>query len=240
MGKDDGFTIVELLIVIVVIGILAAITIVAFNGVQQKARTAAQQSTAKQVEQQIMTHALQVNSKSVSISGSLIGYQDSAGQTTLLKPLTGTTDITMYVVYAVTATTENYGAPVQLIPATAGNIFRIQTSGTGSTSMSYRIDTPTQSNVSGTAAGFRTVGKTLVGWIQASNNATTYAYGYNQAAPYASGALSASSGWNFSGMEVNSNGSGTTQIALVFNTAQDQDTREQIISWLVDKYNLSL
>ncbi len=33
-----GFTIVELLIVIVVIGILAAITIVAFNGVQQRAR----------------------------------------------------------------------------------------------------------------------------------------------------------------------------------------------------------
>jgi prepilin-type N-terminal cleavage/methylation domain-containing protein len=35
--KQKGFTIVELLIVIVVIGILAAITVVAFNGVQQRA-----------------------------------------------------------------------------------------------------------------------------------------------------------------------------------------------------------
>lgn len=35
--KQTGFTIVELLIVIVVIGILAAITIVAFNGVQARA-----------------------------------------------------------------------------------------------------------------------------------------------------------------------------------------------------------
>ncbi len=37
-NKQKGFTIVELLIVIVVIGILAAISIVAYNGVTQKAR----------------------------------------------------------------------------------------------------------------------------------------------------------------------------------------------------------
>src|SRR5690349_15331856 len=38
MRHDRGFTIVELLIVIVVIAILAAITIVAFNGVQDRSR----------------------------------------------------------------------------------------------------------------------------------------------------------------------------------------------------------
>jgi prepilin-type N-terminal cleavage/methylation domain-containing protein len=42
--SSSGFTIVELLIVIVVIGILAAVTIVAFNGVSGKARVASMQA----------------------------------------------------------------------------------------------------------------------------------------------------------------------------------------------------
>jgi len=45
--RKSGFTIVELLIVIVVIGILAAITIVSFNGVTAKAKFAGYQSDMK-------------------------------------------------------------------------------------------------------------------------------------------------------------------------------------------------
>lgn len=44
INKKAGFTIVELLIVIVIIGILAAITIVAYNGVQARATFAAYRS----------------------------------------------------------------------------------------------------------------------------------------------------------------------------------------------------
>ena len=45
-----GFTIVELLIVIVIIAILAAISIVAYSGIQTRARAAAHQSAAGQAE----------------------------------------------------------------------------------------------------------------------------------------------------------------------------------------------
>lgn len=49
-----GFTIVELLIVIVVIGILAAITIVAYNGIQQRAQVAKRQSDTQSYHKAIL------------------------------------------------------------------------------------------------------------------------------------------------------------------------------------------
>ena len=52
-----GFTIVELLIVIVIIGILAAITVVAYNGIQQRANNTARVNEAKQWERILMTYA---------------------------------------------------------------------------------------------------------------------------------------------------------------------------------------
>lgn len=48
-NKTRGFTIVELLIVIVVIAILASITIVAFNGVQARARDSVRMQKLKEI-----------------------------------------------------------------------------------------------------------------------------------------------------------------------------------------------
>ena len=48
LKKKQGFTIVELLIVVVVIAILAAITIVAYNGISKRAKDSAIQSTLSQ------------------------------------------------------------------------------------------------------------------------------------------------------------------------------------------------
>jgi prepilin-type N-terminal cleavage/methylation domain-containing protein len=74
--KQTGFTIVELLIVIVVIGILAAITIVAYNGVQARAFNIRVQSDIKNV-QKIVEAYNAINGTYPSTGGLSIVYGDS-------------------------------------------------------------------------------------------------------------------------------------------------------------------
>jgi type II secretion system protein G len=57
--RDQGFTIVELLIVIVVIGILAALVVTTFTGIQQKARNTERQTDIKAVHGQIEAYYAQ-------------------------------------------------------------------------------------------------------------------------------------------------------------------------------------
>lgn len=59
---SKGFTIVELLIVVVVIAILAAITIVSYTGISQKAKTSKSISTAEQVRNKAMVWNSLLNS----------------------------------------------------------------------------------------------------------------------------------------------------------------------------------
>lgn len=53
LKKQDGFTIIELLIVIVVIGILATLVIVAYSGIQQSARNEARKTDINAIQAQL-------------------------------------------------------------------------------------------------------------------------------------------------------------------------------------------
>lgn len=59
--SSSGFTIVELLIVIVIIGILAAIVIVAYNGVQERARASAVSSDLNGVTKKLLVYQIDNN-----------------------------------------------------------------------------------------------------------------------------------------------------------------------------------
>lgn len=88
--KDQkGFTIVELLIVIVVIGILAAITIVAYNGVQNRARTTDMQTAAKQVINKAEVYAADTGNGTYPTRAQLIAATGTSALDQKAKDLLG-------------------------------------------------------------------------------------------------------------------------------------------------------
>lgn len=71
--KRRGFTIVELLIVIVVIAILAAITVVAYTGISDRSQNARKSSIASQYVRLLEMHKLENGTYPASISDSYPG-----------------------------------------------------------------------------------------------------------------------------------------------------------------------
>lgn len=70
MRRRSGFTIVELLIVIVVIGILAAISIAAYNGIQERARVNSAKSDMAMLQKAIMMARINRATPLISITNS--------------------------------------------------------------------------------------------------------------------------------------------------------------------------
>jgi prepilin-type N-terminal cleavage/methylation domain-containing protein len=109
--NNRAFTIVELLIVIVVIGILAAITVVAYNGVQERARASAASSALSQASKKIklwqvdnpdtapdcstFASLIGVSGSSCNLTSGDIAYQYTAGSNGTYC-MTATKDVTSY------------------------------------------------------------------------------------------------------------------------------------------------
>jgi general secretion pathway protein G len=81
--SKKGFTIVELLVVIVVIAILAAITVVAYNGIQVKARDSQRKQDVKTIAKALELYYIDNGqyptiscASNCSINGSLVTSSD--------------------------------------------------------------------------------------------------------------------------------------------------------------------
>lgn len=82
--KQSGFTIVELLIVVIVIAILATITIVGFNGIQNRAKNSALQSAASQATRKVELVATEASGMYPADKAAFLqstGLADSSGTT---------------------------------------------------------------------------------------------------------------------------------------------------------------
>lgn len=76
-----GFTIVELLIIVIVIAILATITIVGFTGIQQRARTSAVQNEVAQLVRQLEAARVSAGNEQYPANQAAANLKISSGMT---------------------------------------------------------------------------------------------------------------------------------------------------------------
>ncbi len=112
VGKNkQGFTIVELLIVVVVIAILAAITIVAYNGITQRTKASSLQTTVSQLAKRL---------ESLKVSSSTEQYPVSLATAAITQPSNVTYSASpsakAFCVVAVDGNLSYYATQTQLQP----------------------------------------------------------------------------------------------------------------------------
>lgn len=298
MKQRPAFTIVELLVVIAVIGILVAIVIVSYIGINDQARNAALQDGLKKVADQVELYGAQQRQLPASLdqisyeapedggtyqyrtfdagkefclsvtqdtssfflnstdfgtysSGtcadaiSVVGAGEPLAVNTTINTIvpfptvSGTPDITLYAVVDVIDTSGNYNAIAGLSVASATQRMWLDTAATGSNNLRYRIDTSTTSNAS-SSQGVRSPGR-HIGWVLARSNLTIREFAYDKPAAHDSSSFTPGAGWSFDGLTLYNAGASTAPVmAVVYNAAHDQATRQRVMEWLMDTYDVPI
>lgn len=227
-----GFTIVELLIVVVVIAILASISVVAYSGVQEQARRSARLSELSQIQKSIQVEALQLNGVTLQLAIPA-AYTTAFVDMPLAQPMTNIQELTMYAVFDTDSVLgTDYIEIAKLLPNGVPNNVFLRTS--TSTYMGSRIDTQSQTNVTGTiTTPIRNTTGRHIGWIATKPTGFDLNFDNHTATSYT---LQAHSGWNFTDVRLNDKRGGVA--VLVFSEYHDETTRQQVMQWLDRKYNI--
>lgn len=113
--KNWGFTIVELLIVIVVIAILAVIITVAYNGITQQAHSSSAQAAVREARAKILSHAV-TNNEAYPDNLASVGISSSA-TTVYSYTVDNTGNPKTFCVDATTGSTSYYASEAVTSPA---------------------------------------------------------------------------------------------------------------------------
>ena len=81
LKQQEGFTLVELMIVVVILGILAGIGVQQYNAVQERAREGVDKANRKMIENAIQLYRLSNNDGDPEDISDLVGYGIEPGMT---------------------------------------------------------------------------------------------------------------------------------------------------------------
>lgn len=147
---EQGFTIVELLIVIVIIGILAAIVIVAYTGVTQQAKDSKYKSNADAIRQVAETINATEGGYPAAIakSGNVIGFDSSSTATLPTGVTVGTA-----IAYNGTAPADNAATAKTLSDAEETGAYTVMACGTATSTTGIKVYYTKGSSVLSMVAG---------------------------------------------------------------------------------------